>query len=34
MNTGDSCLISPYVPHSFTSRDENKYAAIVACTFR
>jgi hypothetical protein len=33
MNTGDSCLITPYVPHSFTSRDGSKYAAIVAVTF-
>lgn len=33
MNTGDSCLISPYVPHSFTSRDQSQFAAIVACTF-
>ena len=33
MNTGDSCLITPYVPHSFTSRDPNQYAAIVAVTF-
>lgn len=31
MKTGDSCLISPYVPHSFTSR--GGYAAIIACTF-
>ena len=33
MNTGDSCLITPYVPHSFTSRDLGQYAAIVAVTF-
>eukprot|EP00656_Telonema_subtile_P001452 TRINITY_DN10648_c0_g5_i1.p1 TRINITY_DN10648_c0_g5~~TRINITY_DN10648_c0_g5_i1.p1 ORF type:complete len:629 (-),score=138.05 TRINITY_DN10648_c0_g5_i1:30-1916(-) len=33
MNTGDSCLITPYVPHSFTSRDPEQYAAIVAVTF-
>ena len=33
MNTGDTCLITPYVPHSFTSRDPEKYAAIVAVTF-
>lgn len=33
MNTGDSCLITPYVPHSFTKRDPNAYAAIVAVTF-
>ena len=33
MNTGDSCLITPYVPHSFTSRDPSQYTAIVAVTF-
>lgn len=33
MNTGDSCLITPYVPHSFTTRDPDQYAAIVAVTF-
>ena len=33
MNTGDSCIITPYVPHSFTSRDSSKYSAIVAVTF-
>ena len=33
MNTGDSCLITSYVPHSFTSRDPSQYAAIVAITF-
>ena len=33
MNTGDSCLITPYVPHSFTKRDPEAYAAIVAVTF-
>jgi hypothetical protein len=33
MNTGDSCLITPYVPHSFTTRDPTKFAAIVAVTF-
>jgi methylphosphonate synthase len=33
MNTGDSCFITPYVPHSFTSRDPDQYAAIVAVTF-
>jgi len=33
MNTGDSCLISPYVPHSFTTRNASTYSAIVACTF-
>ena len=33
MNTGDSCLITPYVPHSFAKRDPNGYGAIVAVTF-
>jgi len=33
MTTGDSCLITPYVPHSFTKRDPDAYAAIVAVTF-
>ena len=33
MNTGDSCLITPYVPHSFTSRHPKEYAAILAVTF-
>ena len=35
MNTGDSCLITPYVPHSFTSRDKKNpsNAKIVAVTF-
>ena len=33
MNTGDSCLITPYVPHSFTSRDTSQYSAIVEVTF-
>ena len=35
MNTGDSCLITPYVPHSFTSRDKENpaNAKIVAVTF-
>jgi len=33
MNTGDSCLITPYIPHSFTSRDLNQYSAIVAVTY-
>lgn len=33
MNTGDSCFIMPYVPHSFTSRDLSQYTAIVAVTF-
>jgi hypothetical protein len=33
MNTGDSCFILPYVPHSFTTRDTSVYTAIVAVTF-
>jgi methylphosphonate synthase len=32
MNTGDTSYISPYVKHSFTSRDKNKMAYIVAVT--
>ena len=33
MNTGDTCLITSYVPHSFASRDLSQYTAIVAVTF-
>jgi len=33
MNTGDSNFITPFVPHSFTSRDESQEAYIVAVTF-
>lgn len=35
MNTGDSCFITPYVPHSFTSRDSEcpSNARIIAVTF-
>ena len=33
MNTGDSNYITPYWPHSFTSRDPNKEAYILAITF-
>ena len=33
MSTGESCLITPYVPHSFASRDLSQYSAIVAVTF-
>ena len=33
MNTGDSNYITPYIPHSFTSRDENSEAYIIAVTF-
>ena len=32
MNTGDSSYISPYIKHSFTSRDKNQKAYIVAVT--
>lgn len=33
MNTGDSNYITPYIPHTFTSRDASKEAYIVAITF-
>ena len=33
MNTGDSNYITPFIPHSFTSRDESQEAYIVAITF-
>lgn len=35
MNTGDSALITPFVPHSFTSRnpDEEERGLIVAVTY-
>jgi methylphosphonate synthase len=33
MNTGDSNYITPYVPHSFTSRNSEKLGLIVAVTF-
>lgn len=33
MNTGDSNYITPYWPHSFTNRDKNKEAYILATTF-
>lgn len=33
MNTGDANYITPYIPHSFTTRDPNKEAYIVAITF-
>jgi hypothetical protein len=33
MNTGDSNYITPFVPHSYTSRDPNETAFIVAVTF-
>ena len=32
METGDSNYIPPYIPHSFTSRNPNKEAFIVAVT--
>lgn len=34
MDTGDSNYITPFVPHSYTSRDANREAYIVAVTFR
>ena len=33
MNTGDSNWIASFVPHSFTSRDKNQTALIIACTY-
>ena len=33
MSTGDSNYITPYWPHSFTSRDRNNEAFILAITF-
>jgi len=33
MNTGDSNYITPYWPHSFTNRDPNQEAYILAITF-
>tara|TARA_Y100001934_G_scaffold283344_1_gene402348 strand:+ start:2510 stop:3883 length:1374 start_codon:yes stop_codon:yes gene_type:complete len=33
MNTGDSNYITPFVPHSFTSRDPNNLGLIIAVTF-
>ena len=33
MNTGDSMFISPYVPHTFTSRNQESNAHIIAVTF-
>ncbi len=33
MNTGDSNYGTPYVPHSFTTRDTSKEAYIMAVTF-
>jgi len=33
MNTGDSHYITPYVPHTFTSRNSNKLGLIIATTY-
>tara|TARA_Y100000590_G_scaffold29108_1_gene32575 strand:- start:4648 stop:5952 length:1305 start_codon:yes stop_codon:yes gene_type:complete len=33
LNTGDSMYITPYVPHSFATRDINKKSYIIAITF-
>eukprot|EP00927_Polykrikos_kofoidii_P016771 TRINITY_DN17607_c0_g1_i3.p1 TRINITY_DN17607_c0_g1~~TRINITY_DN17607_c0_g1_i3.p1 ORF type:complete len:752 (-),score=114.17 TRINITY_DN17607_c0_g1_i3:131-2386(-) len=33
MQTGDSNFISPFVPHSFTTRDPNTEALIIAVTY-
>jgi len=33
MNTGDSNFISPFVPHSFTVRDESQAGIIIAVTY-
>lgn len=33
MNTGDSNYITPFVPHSFTSRDPDKPGLIIAVTY-
>lgn len=33
MSTGDSNYITPFVPHSFASRDANQKAYIIAVTF-
>lgn len=33
MNTGDSMYISPFLKHSFASRDQNQLALILAVTF-
>ena len=33
MNTGDSNYITPFYPHSFTSRDKDKDTIIIAVTF-
>ena len=33
MNTGDSNYITPFVPHSFTSRNNDELGVIIAVTF-
>ncbi len=33
MNTGDSNYIPPFIPHSFTSRNQNQLGLIIAVTF-
>lgn len=33
LNTGDSCYITPFVPHSFASRDSSKLGLIIAVTY-
>lgn len=33
MNTGDSNYITPYVPHSFTSRNSDRLGLIIAMTY-
>jgi hypothetical protein len=33
MNTGDSNYITPFVPHSFTSRNKDELGLIIAVTF-
>ena len=33
MNTGDSNYITPFVPHSFASRDPEQPGLIIAVTF-
>ncbi|MQF67167.1 hypothetical protein FIM07_01825 [SAR202 cluster bacterium AD-802-F09_MRT_200m] len=34
MSTGDSNYITPFVPHSYTSRDASREAYIIAVTFQ
>lgn len=33
MNTGDSCHITPFVPHTFTSRNTEQHGLIIAVTY-